>query len=216
MQKETKNRLSSRGWVAGISAIVVAVGAGTAWLVADHRTAETPNHSDTPSPVQNQAPTTQEPTPQPKTPAAEISAKAFYLQDGGSGFTLVPTPVKVAKTATPKEALQQAFSQLLSSSAPDSTEKSFFSTIPQATQLRSIRVTEDGVHLDLSEEFEQGGGSVSMMGRLGQVVYTATSFDPQAKVWISVGGEPLKLLGGEGLEVPQPITREQFNREFAL
>jgi spore germination protein GerM len=215
MQKETKNRLS-RGWVAGISAIVVAAGAGTAWFATNHRTANPPTNSETtPSPVQNQAPTAQEPTPQPKSPATQIQVKAFYLQDRGSGFALVPTPVNVAQTATPKEALQQAFRQLLASQS-GSSQQSFFSTIPEATQLRSVRVAEDGIHVDLSEEFVRGGGSAAMMGRLGQVVYTATSFDPQAQVWISVDGNPLKLLGGEGLEVPQPITREQFNREFAL
>jgi spore germination protein GerM len=215
MQKETKNRLS-RGWVAGISAIVVAVGAGTAWLTVNHRTANPPTNSDTtPSPVQNQTPTAQKNTPQPKSPATQIQVKAFYLQDRGSGFDLVPTPVQVAQTATPKEALQQAFSQLLASQS-SSSQQSFFSTIPEATQLRSVSVAEDGIHVDLSEEFVRGGGSAAMMGRLGQVVYTATSFDPQAQVWISVNGEPLKLLGGEGLEIPQPITREQFNREFSL
>lgn len=215
MQKETKNRLS-RGWVAGISAIVVAAGAGTAWLTANHRTANPPTNSDTtPSPVQNQTPSERKTTPQPKSPATQIQVKAFYLQDRGGGFTFEPRPVKVTQQATPEEALQQAFSQLLDTQS-GSSQQSFFSTIPEATQLRSLSVSEDGIHVDLSEEFVRGGGSTSMMGRLGQVVYTATSFDPQAQVWISVGGEPLRLLGGEGLEVPQPITREQFNQEFAL
>ena len=70
------------------------------------------------------------------------------------------------------------------------------------------------VYVDLSPEFTQGGGSASMIGRLGQVVYTATTLNPNSQVWLSVGGKLLTVLGGEGLEIPQPITRPIFDQEF--
>ncbi len=87
-------------------------------------------------------------------------------------------------------------------------------TIPKDTKLRSVTVKPDGIHVDLSQDFVQGGGSASMTARVGQVLYTVTSENPEAPVWFSVEGKPVKNLGGEGLELDGPLTRRQFEKDF--
>jgi spore germination protein GerM len=87
-------------------------------------------------------------------------------------------------------------------------------SIPVRTKLISTTVKSDGIHVDLSKEFIEGGGSTSMLGRLSQILYTATERNNKAKVWITIEGKKLETLGGEGIEVKQPITRKSFQQEF--
>jgi spore germination protein GerM len=82
-----------------------------------------------------------------------------------------------------------------------------------------MRVDANDVYIDLSREFLAGGGSASMINRLHQVVYTATSLNPNGRVFISVEGKPLdekNPLAGEGLMVRYPINRQQLAEDFAM
>ncbi|WP_017297819.1 GerMN domain-containing protein [Nodosilinea nodulosa] len=146
--------------------------------------------------------------------AAEVSGQIYWLKDEGTNLKLVAQPITVAADASPSEQVTTAFKDLLSKAGDPSQEA--FTTIPEQTELIAATVEADGVHVDLSGSFESGGGSAAMVGRLGQVIYTATAFNPDAPVWISVDGKPLTLLGGEGLEISQPMTRSDFNEGFQL
>jgi spore germination protein GerM len=143
-------------------------------------------------------------------PTSETSLNLYWLKDNGKKLELVPSPVRLEGTNNPSNRLQATFQALLT--GPIGSQ--FSSAIPQGTKLRSLEIKADGVHVDFSQEFTSGGGSASMTGRLGQVVYTATALDPKASVWINVEGKKLEVLGGEGLEIEQPLTRAKFREDF--
>ncbi len=229
MAYKDKLRQIPLGIVAGLATLVLASGGSMAWftwraLNPTPPVAEFPSidlETDpllslpevaapvTPNPGET---TAQAPVTQPA-PAA-VTGQIYWLKDEGTGFTLVPQSISVAADASPSDRVTAAFSSLLSK--PGDPSQQAFTTIPEQTQLLAATVESDGVHVDLSGDFETGGGSAAMIGRLGQVIYTATAFDPAAPVWLSVEGKPLTLLGGEGLEVSQPMTRSDFDAGFQL
>ncbi|MBE9111311.1 GerMN domain-containing protein [Nodosilinea sp. LEGE 07298] len=230
MHYRNKLRQIPLGILAGLTTLVLASGGSVAWftwraLNPTPPVAEFPSIDIETDPMlalpEVSAPVT---TPNvdetaPKDPViqpapAEVTGQVYWLKDEGTGFALVPQPITVAADASPSEQITAAFSDLLSKAGDPSQQA--FSTIPEQTQLLDASVEADGVHVDLSSDFQTGGGSAAMMGRLGQVIYTATAFNPDAPVWISVDGKPLTLLGGEGLEVSQPMTRSDFDENFAL
>lgn len=152
-------------------------------------------------------------TETPANPAPEAAtAQAYLLTLEGDRTTLTPIPVP-GGTNDPEQHLTSAVQQLLASPPTDGDT---FSAIPEETTLRSLEIRADGIHVNLSSQFTTGGGSAAMQGRLGQILYTATSLEPDAAVWLSVEGEPLELLGGEGLIIPQPMTRRDFEQNFSL
>jgi spore germination protein GerM len=128
----------------------------------------------------------------------------------GDKTALIASPITVAKSLDKSQSLQTALEQLFTQTPPSSQS----SAIPPGTQLLSVKNDAQGVHVNLSQAFTQGGGSESMTGRLGQLIYTATSLNPQSPVWIEVEGKPLETLGGEGLMIDQPMTRQQFDENF--
>ncbi|MDZ8225800.1 GerMN domain-containing protein [Nostoc sp. ChiVER01] len=201
--QQGSNRISS-GAIAAVSAVVVAVGGGVAWF--------TTHFSNTPTRPNPSGRIEQPAQPSTKQPANEQTPNVYWLKPTDKNVTLVPQPVRVA-SIRPNQPLEAAFQSLLAGPPTDATNST---TIPKGTKLLGLKAENDEVHVNLSEDFTSGGGSTSMMGRVGQVVYTATSLNPKAKVYIDVNGKPLDVLGGEGLELQQPLTRESFDKNYQL
>ena len=147
--------------------------------------------------------------------ARQLKPRTYWLKVENNQIRLVSQTVNIKEGITSELGLKKAFTHLLNSPKSASTS----TLIPAGTRLLSVRVTKAGIYVDLSPEFSQGGGSTSMAYRVAQVIYTATSIDPKAKVFVSVAGESIDTdhpLGGEGLVLRQPITRLQFVEDFSI
>ncbi|MGB5634366.1 MAG: GerMN domain-containing protein [Waterburya sp.] len=143
---------------------------------------------------------------------AKFSPQMYQLEIVDNRIRLTSKTIYTSATS-PQIALTQALEKLLAQSPNfDPT-----TTIPQGTRLLDLHTSKNGIYIDLSQEFTQGGGSSSMIYRVAQVLYTASSIDPQASVFLSIKGTPLNdeyPLGGEGLLLEYPLTRQQFTEDF--
>lgn len=203
MVKQQRQQRIPVGAIAAIATVAVTAGGGAAWW-----------HWHSSGEVQTTPPSgiTQQSSPPPTVEfKAEQKVQVYWLTDTGERQKLVPKTITTT-AEQPSTVLETAFNGLLA--GPKDTAVS--TTIPAGTKLRSLKVNPDGIHIDLSQEFTNGGGSAAMIGRVAQVVYTATSLQPSDRVWIEVEGKPLEVLSGEGLELEQPLTRQSFQENFTL
>jgi spore germination protein GerM len=221
MQDQQPRRSIPLAVVAGVSALAIGVGSAIAWWTihqpnnigpnATHQAQQGQPNEESRPPALPATPDASKASPSSPAPApADHSPQVYWLKPVGDRWQLVPTPIQGTVPSNLEIGMQVALNQLLAGPVnPDAS-----TTIPAGTTLRSVTMKPDGVHVDLSPEFQKGGGSASMIGRVAQVIYTATSSDPEAKVWLSIAGRPLETLGGEGLMLEYPITRGQFQKDF--
>lgn len=155
------------------------------------------------------------------------SAATTTTTEGTTSTTPLPSPDNlrvyflreekvgpVARAASGDAVAAEALEHLLA--GPNETEQQlgFSTTIPEGTEALGVTITDKVATVDLSEEFTSGGGSLSMMGRVAEVVFTLTQFPTVESVSFEVNGEPLTVLGGEGILLDEPQTRLQWE-DFA-
>jgi spore germination protein GerM len=142
------------------------------------------------------------------TPSSGATAQGavYFLADGDrdtaqSGPYLIP----VARAIDPNDPYRSTMEALLA--GPDTTEIGVSTAIPTGTSLDGVSVTAGVATVQLSGEFTSGGGSLSMMGRLAQVIYTMTRFPEVDGVRFVVDGTLTTVFGGEGVVVDDPAAR---------
>lgn len=133
--------------------------------------------------TQPTAPTTTAPT----TTAVGVTHVRLYYLDAAGKLRAVPAQVRGGGVAA------ETLRALLANEANNTTE------IPLGTVLNSINLVDGVVTVDLSREFETGGGSASMQARVAQVVYTLTQWPTIRAVTFELDGEAVDAIGGEGV-----------------
>ena len=130
-------------------------------------------------------------SPQPSTaPSAETGTSIvrtyFWLAGGAGSAGLVATLHEVPGT---KAVATAAVKSLLSGPTPMESQRGITSRVPAGTQLLGLTVDNGVATVDLSSEFDGGGGADAVQTRLAQVVYTLTQFPSVKGVSIRIEGE---------------------------
>ncbi len=149
-------------------------------------------------------------------PVSKSASQVYMLQAKGNQLEMVPIATSRSEPSRSETAVLTATINYLLAN-PQLANLS--SAIPPGTRLLNLQIKPEGIHLNLSQEFTRGGGSTSMTYRVAQVLYTATSLEPTAKVYLAVEGKLLDQdnpLGGEGIILQQPLTRQQLIYDFSI
>jgi germination protein M len=95
---------------------------------------------------------------------------------------------------------------------PTAAEKEvgMVSNIPQGTTFLGLSIKDGIATVDLSKEYASGGGSLSMMMRLAEVIFTLTQFPTVDGVNFKLDGKAIDVLGGEGLILDHPMSRADY------
>ena len=144
-------------------------------------------------------------------PAGTTIVRAYFFLAGPQGSAgIVPVLREIPATTGVAKA---AMTALLA--GPNGKEAAatpgISTTIPAGTQLLGLSINNSVATVDLSREFESGGGSASVLGRLGQVVYTLTQFPSVKSVLFEVEGREVHAFGGEGAVLDGPVGRSDYD-----
>ena len=163
--------------------------------------------------VYGEAPATTEASPPATTgaagttepaPAAQTSFLVYFARGERAGVA----SRSVAKTEAVGAAALTAL--LAGPSDGESGDAGLGTAIPAETRLLGLTIAGGVATVDLSRDFESGGGSVSMLLRVAQIVFTLTQFTTVERVRFSLDGEPAEAIGGEGVVVDPPVGRADF------
>lgn len=94
---------------------------------------------------------------------------------------------------------------------PKSGEKSkgIYSEIPSGTEVISVQERPDKVIINLSSNFEYGGGTDSVYKRLYQLIKTARK-NTEKPVYLYLNGKQADVIGGDGIMINQPLNENSI------
>ena len=166
--------------------------------------ASSPSTSPTATPDSSGA----SPTPSASTTDTML-VRAYFVLGGAPGSVgLVAVLREVPKSAATATA---AISALLAGpTGAEAGDRQITSAVPDGSRLLGLTIKNAVATIDLSSEFESGGGSASTLNRLGQVVYTLTQFSTVRSVVFQIEGRTVSVFGSEGVVFDGPVGRADY------
>ena len=150
------------------------------------------------------ATTTEPPPPDEPTDSAEqVFVELFFIKEGISAKSVVRA-VESPLIAT------NAIRALIAGPTAEEQDTELGSAIPADTLLLDLVIANGLATVDLSREFEAGGGSFNILSRLAQVVYTLTQFPTVDEVLFLIDGERVEVFSGEGVVLEDPVDRSDY------
>lgn len=144
------------------------------------------------------------PTTQPADDVADqLFVELFFVKEGLSAKSVI-------RAVDTPDVAANAIRALIEGPTPSEQDTELSTAIPANTLLLGLTISDGLATIDLSREFEVGGGSFNILSRLAQVVYTLTQFDTIDEVVFHLDGEPVTVFSGEGVLLEDPVDRDDY------
>lgn len=117
---------------------------------------------------------------------------------------------RLCKSTEEISCFEYAINSLLSAPSKWEKSKGFTSEIPSGTKLLSVRESANTIMVDLSSDFEAGGGAESTYMRIEQIIKTANA-NTSLPVYLFINGKQANVVGGEGVMIKQPLNERSLD-----
>lgn len=134
------------------------------------------------------------------------TVKIFILDKSGK----IRSINRICDLSTEKSCFAYAINELLLAPSKWEKSKGFTSEIPQGTKLLSLRESSDSILIDLSSDFESGGGAESTYMRIKQLIKTANA-NSSVPTYLYINGKQVNVVGGEGVMLKQPLNERSLD-----
>ena len=150
------------------------------------------------------------PLPPPSIQEADLVRPAFLL-DQPAGGPWVATIARYVQSGedTPADAVEALLDGLTEGEM--SQTPAFSDAVPDETELLGLELDSGVATVDLSGEFDDGGGSASMLGRLAQLTFTLIPYSSIDEVMLELDGVPVTTFSSEGIDISDGLDVAFFN-----
>jgi hypothetical protein len=105
----------------------------------------------------------------------------------------------------------EAVKALLAGPTATETRNGFTTAIPKETRFLDLVIDGAGIaRVDLSRDFESGGGTLGLTLRLAQVACTVGQFPTVKGVRFALNGELVSVFSGNGIVLDKPVTCDSY------
>ena len=105
---------------------------------------------------------------------------------------------------------------LLSGPTAAEGRSGYTTAVPRGTRFLGLVIDANGIaKVDLSRDFESGGGSLSLTLRLAQVTCTVGQFPTVKGVRFALAGELVDVFSGNGIVIDRPVTCDSYREVLA-
>ena len=150
--------------------------------------------------------TSLEPEAETSNNQTQKTVKIFLLDNNGK---LRPMK-RTCDTDRENSCFEYAVKELVSAPTKWEKSKGFTSEIPVGTKVLSVRESSNSIMIDLSSNFESGGGAESTYTRIKQVIKTANA-NTSIPTYLYINGKQANVIGGEGIMIKQPLNERSFD-----